>query len=83
MTRTASVVIVLVIVFAGYALVRNPSQAQVPQQRTLWEYKAEINQGGDGIATEQLNRLGEQGWELVSVWHAENRNSHFVLKRPK
>ena len=48
------------------------------QPRTTWEYKR------TGIASQtgeqELNQLGAQGWELVSV--SENATI-FYLKRPK
>jgi hypothetical protein len=42
-----------------------------------WEYK--FVQLGGVTAEEELNKLGEQGWELVAVWSG----LHCFLKRPK
>jgi hypothetical protein len=83
MSRFTSVSLVLGIVLLGFVLVRNPSQAQAPQQRIAWEYTSSYNQGVNQLDTTQIDQLGLDGWELVTIYEAGNGTSHFVLKRPK
>lgn len=52
---------------------------------TRWEY-IEIKLPGNSINTEELNKLGAEGWELVHVkvlyhWYTD-KESKYVFKRP-
>lgn len=63
-----------------------PAKAdEVSGTTTKWEYR--VVSGQDGTA-EDLNRYGDQGWELVSVISVGDdrgnfRNQRFYFKRPK
>ena len=62
------------------------STAQVGTVRTTWEYKIVELPTGYPDAEKQLNELGSEGWELVTVHpHAAQEQSwgegKFILKR--
>ena len=46
---------------------------------TQWEYKAV-----DSTDAEELNKLGEKGWEAVApVATSTGKSTQFMMKRPK
>ena len=48
-----------------------------------WEYATVANHGDARTLREQLNRLGQEGWELVSVYSEADGWNQAVLKRAK
>jgi hypothetical protein len=46
--------------------------------RQAWEYKEVVVK-----STDELNMLGAQGWELVTVTVMNNNTYWYYLKRPK
>ena len=75
-------------VFVGYnnnggtvdSLVVDSAVAQTPRDNVVatWEYKVLIN---ERIA--EFNRLGSEGWELVTATASIDRNNAYYFKRPK
>lgn len=55
------------------------AQKQTSSLKT-WEYKA-VNQGSPYPDEKELNALGAQGWELVSV--VETNGQYYLFKRAK
>lgn len=49
----------------------------------VFEYKIETIFGKDSLQEKELNRLGEKGWELVSVQTKSDRYRIYFLKRLK
>jgi hypothetical protein len=58
------------------------SSAQVPSGRwsTQWEYRT---QDASAISFVNLNNLGIDGWELITVAHTRSNEIVAVFKRPK
>jgi hypothetical protein len=75
MKKRVSLLIAFVILLC---LVGWASYGQQGKSQTVWEYKFT----GRATATgeQELNDLGAQGWELVSV---DNDGTRFYLKRKK
>jgi hypothetical protein len=48
-------------------------------QVTKWEYKQVYTQ----ITDQSLNKLADEGWEVVCVGTSSNGAHFYVLKRPK
>jgi Domain of unknown function (DUF4177) len=51
-----------------------------------WEYKFEVNLGEEMIGTApeaELNHLGSEGWELVTVFVRAEIDVVYYFKRPK
>jgi len=46
-----------------------------------WEYFMMISDKF-GMPTEDLNRFGSEGWELVNVVYLDYRMLHYYFKRP-
>ncbi len=69
------------VVLVGLSAERSIGQAVVPPLGpTRWEYKVDVN----GTQEHQLNALGDQGWELVTISeNAPNTGYIVVYKRPK
>lgn len=63
---------------------------EAPQGRLQWEYRVEsIKTPEIGTVTDALNRLGAEGWEVISIattvktWvNLTGNDLVFVLKRP-
>jgi hypothetical protein len=74
-----------VALLVGLLAVWNPaSPGQAPEAKPAvgWEYKTffgPTRQGSDEV----LNRLGEDGWELVAIGDDPRGLVRYVLKRPK
>jgi len=51
------------------------------QPKVTWEYRTTGSASGTGV--EELNKLGAQGWELVSVYHDERDGTTYYVKRAK
>lgn len=47
----------------------------------MWEYTAMLSEDSGIVA--DLNALGSDGWELVSVVYAVNKGWQSFFKRPK
>ncbi|MBM4073117.1 MAG: DUF4177 domain-containing protein [Planctomycetes bacterium] len=63
-----------------------PSAGQAPaaQARVRWEYKTLDHVGPGRPADKTLNKLGDEGWELVSVAAPSSRQELiYVFKRQK
>jgi hypothetical protein len=65
------VLVCLVAVLTTYA------QMQKSAPRQAWEYK-----DGANLQIDQMNKLGEEGWELVQVV-TYGRDYYYLLKRPR
>ena len=52
------------------------------EPRPQWEYKRVWWEGGDGEIDGELNRLGAEGWELVTMVFG-GAGPTFFFKRPK
>ena len=49
-----------------------------------WEYRFLRESSSDESgALDELNELGEQGWEVAAAWSDDVANGYFLLKRPK
>jgi hypothetical protein len=86
----------MVVVVVGVLLVGDRATTAEPTKPVQWEYKvmsyvgvAELG-GSKGGATAAirhvelgLNKLGEDGWELVAVSGNIGSNGYYHLKRPK
>jgi hypothetical protein len=74
---------ILAIALTGLTL-WNSTSGQAPQKInriTKWEYKVRINSGIPQDA--ELNSIGNEGWELVSVTPEQPGNFAAVFKRMK
>jgi hypothetical protein len=61
----------------------SPGQAPRRNPPMPWEYRV-MNAESQENHEEMLNKLGLEGWELVTVNHrSPNSSTNFVLKRPK
>ena len=67
------VVLILAVVVVGILFAQN-----VPAGNLRWEYRSVGTNGGPNIG--ELNRLGTEGWEVVSNW-TSNNGYGLVLKR--
>jgi hypothetical protein len=58
-----------------------PTSAQAPQAQNpaQWVYKVQVASGFDDA---NLNPLGNQGWELVSIAYSPEGEAVAVFKRP-
>jgi hypothetical protein len=60
---------------------KSPGQAPAGRPQT-WEYSTMYV--GNGDYTEQLNKWGSQGWELVAAYNADpQKPAVYVFKRAK
>lgn len=76
-----------VLLFAlGFVLVYQPASPAQDKDRphagTKWEYK---QVGSPAIRDDELNKLGEEGWELAAVYRDQVQSpiNRFVFKRPR
>ena len=53
------------------------AQMQKSALHQVWEYK-----DGANLQIDQMNKLGEEGWELVQVV-TFGRDYYYILKRPR
>jgi hypothetical protein len=67
----AAVFVLVCLGAVGYA------QMQKSAPRQVWEYK-----DGANLQIDQMNKLGEEGWELVQVV-TYGRDYYYILKRPR
>jgi hypothetical protein len=71
----------LIVIAAVSACLILGAAPTAPRANTQWEYNSIA---GSTNATEELNRLGSEGWELVSVaGPAEQGVCYYYLKRMK
>ncbi|QEH34913.1 hypothetical protein OJF2_34580 [Aquisphaera giovannonii] len=57
----------------------SPGQPPAVKAAAKWEYKSDQFAGNQD---DRLNRMGEQGWELVAVT-GDGPGQRYVFKRPK
>jgi hypothetical protein len=73
--RLLILVVVSVLFLAGWTL----------QTKTVWEYK--VVNSNKGTPPKELNELGAEGWELVTVrdpiFGGNSLNAEYIFKRPK
>jgi hypothetical protein len=50
----------------------------LPARQVRWEYKIRTNVGAS-----ELNRLGDEGWDLAAIKSDRGGTAQFYLKRPK
>ena len=88
MFSSRPVIVVLIGLILTLGIVWKIADAHVEMGRSVqkWEYKqAYIVTGDEGEM--QLNKLGEDGWELVAIYVYEQQNGakvhRSILKRPK
>ena len=48
-----------------------------------WEYVVEIISADKQALEGQLNKLGSDGWEVITLWSVAGQNQAVLLKRPK
>ncbi len=87
MKHSAYFAIALVFVLVAYlGIVQQPSRAQNANHRQAqaWEYQ-ELEVHGGGFDRTAANKLGANGWELVSTFTPTNRDavSVCIFKRRK
>ena len=68
---------IIIVLIAGVGWV---SGRQVTADRVAWEYRASYS---SSIQTEDFNRLGAEGWELVAVACPGNSQCVYQFKRAK
>ena len=74
-----SLVIIGVLFVTAWWFVQRPSSAQnFNQPRRVWEYR-ELESHGGGFDRSVANRMGQEGWELVSAFTPTNREAVSVL----
>ena len=66
----ATIALFVVFSWIGFKEVRS-------ETRSIWEYKEVHSSAAD------LNELGAQGWELVTVTDFRGSGASYYLKRPK
>jgi hypothetical protein len=65
--------VLLTMLIASFMLVITTDSAP-----RVWEYKGIVVRGDD-----ELNKLGDQGWELVGLSRTADNNYNYVFKRGK
>ncbi len=71
-------VALMFLAFGWISLNSQTTQAQsVVSQK--WEYKS-VDKSWTTVSEDKLNKLGNEGWELVAI---QNDPVRFVFKRPK
>lgn len=84
--RTKNLVLIVAVGLAFGALILGSatSSGQFTEKRPVvaWEYQTYF--GSDRQShDEELNKLGQEGWELVAVTSDPRHLIRYVLKRPK
>jgi hypothetical protein len=69
------------IVWFGSQLNQPHAAEDAKPARQKWEYRVDILQGRS-VPQEQLNRDGEDGWELCAIYNYQN-DRLLYFKRPK
>jgi hypothetical protein len=75
--RVRSILVVVIVVVCLGAALTAFAQLRSPAVRQAWEYK-----DGANLQIEQINRIGEDGWELVQVV-TYGRDYYYIFKRPR
>lgn len=76
-SRTRSILaVILVVICLGVALTAF-AQLQKPAGHQAWEYR-----DGANLQIDQINKMGEEGWELVQVV-TYGRDYYYIFKRPR
>jgi len=52
------------------------------KDKTMWQYKVLTRDAAQSLSEEELNTLGNEGWELAAVL-PHGGAAHFVFKRTK
>lgn len=55
----------------------------MPNELTQWEYKTIKSLDIKESMDENLNKLGNEGWELTGTLSNENGDGRLLFKRPK
>ena len=80
----AGVWIMLLVLIALWAVPAGTGQAPAGNAAPRWEYKTYVHEGTGWAADESLNKLGEEGWELVSgAAKTAKQELLYVFKRLK
>ena len=79
--------VICVVVFGMYLLTSSPAQSQDDRHVQSWKHLA-LTSDGEEHATlaQQINRLGNEGWELVDVENfvsaGETTKTVYFFKKP-
>ncbi len=90
MNKTRNALMVALLMIAGLVgmialssfSVTHPAQAQT-NKMAKWESHVETGNSSLGDLQGRMNRLGEQGWEVVNVVQTKDGNFVAFFKRPK
>ena len=80
--RAIIVAVILVVAFVAGAFISeaNPAAADDPPKQAQWQYQC-FEAEGVAQVTERANKMGEQGWELVTSAGKKNQTL-WCFKRP-
>jgi hypothetical protein len=76
-SRARLFVVAAVVVLCAVIALTAVAQMQKSSARTVWEYK-----DGANLQIDQMNAIGEEGWELVQVV-TYGRDYYYIFKRAK
>jgi len=68
-------------VAGAFIATANPVSAEKPPQNSQWQYQC-FEATGVAQVTEQSNKMGEQGWELVTSAGSREGSTLWCFKRP-
>jgi len=81
--RVIVIAVFLVGAFVAGAFITNtnPASAAQPPKKSQWQYQC-FEAAGVAQVTEQSNKMGEQGWELVTSAGSVTGSTLWCFKRP-